>query len=399
MMALTSYDGTYIAERLHQDGLQSIQELLRTTSAVIAGSYTLPPIQPPEELEQHRFTSRSSFLYPSDIDIWIPYGRDQQAEMGRLIGALMTMGYDMRHRKHSNLTDIVHNLEPNPTIPDAYKRIDEMIQHMTTLTKSGCIRIQILCMSKKGGSSPDDIIKHFDLNLNRQFYDGHRVWAPPGVRDDIGARRLTLNMESDIIQGQSFPEWRRTVARILKYAMRGYRIDPSIPALLLRHVPDTLRAAAKWCIDDHYGEWNIQRLLERGKIDASILPLRVEYPIARTNVDGNIQEWNRLADDLHVLGADIPVIRYSAPAKATKVHELLLGMTMPRTDHRYGDHTPSAAERARFFHPDAQPGYRDEGVLDRQWISIRNPEVFRPNSTNYRKGNLDIVIQVSTMNP
>ena len=234
-----------ILARLEHDRLSGLAPVLKCTRSYVAGSYLLPGMmQSPDHV--------------ADLDIWVPFagnaatpdqpagsepGGDSSQEaasfrrLGTLVGYLIGCGYKM-HTAYTARSD----REDAGVEPDhAYKRIRTMLQSILTFRPTRLASassrtmggepckdalptrvVQVLVMNRRGGSTPVDIVRHFDLTHVMRYFDGARVWATERSLADVRSRTLRINCASSVITQQSFPEWCRTLQRVQKYADRGY---------------------------------------------------------------------------------------------------------------------------------------------------------------------------------
>jgi hypothetical protein len=225
-------DAKHIESRLSNDGLKNLPVFLRNYSGsiVIAGSYTLDPLA-----DEHS----NPHLGPNDLDIWIPFHEEQSRFLSDLLVFMMSSGYS----SISTYNQKKYQVDPaNPeAIPGAYGRMEYMIDTIYSMHQhSGARKVQIIVLQSKGGKTPEELIKHFDLNISRQYYDGSFLHRPSNVGNDVRAGRITLNSASSVIREQSFPEWVRTMSRIHKYSTKGFEIDPSVRKLLYELLPIAL---------------------------------------------------------------------------------------------------------------------------------------------------------------
>ena len=227
---------THIERRLVMDKLSCLTAVLQKhhNKVIIAGSYTFA-IHPEEENKPE--------MGPGDIDIWIPWSEepaDGPKILGDLLTCLMGSGYSDVSSRHQALPD---NLDVPLLREDSYKRMDYMIETIYTVRNvhdERLRKVQIVVLQKEGGSDPQGVIQHFDLNISRQYYDGKHICRPLQVGDDVRASCITLNTDSDVIRKQSFGEWVRTLRRIRKYSLKGLTMDPSVIQKLYELVPGAL---------------------------------------------------------------------------------------------------------------------------------------------------------------
>ena len=250
---------THIEQRLASDGLSRLTRLLQTykQKVVIAGSYTFA-IHPEEQTKPE--------VRPGDMDLWIPWlpNNESPKVLGAVLACLVDSGYSEVSSRHQN-----PDARLSGTRNDSYKRMDDMIDTIYTVREPPLDfqdrrKVQILLLQKAGGRDAEEVIRHFDLNLSRQYYDGFRVWRPRPVGDDVRAHRITLNTTSAVIRDQSFGEWVRTLRRIHKYIRKGFTMSPSVVSTVYELVPAALATCEWYRVDSSFAldmpgyirEWN-----------------------------------------------------------------------------------------------------------------------------------------------
>lgn len=285
---------THIEQRLASDGLSRLTRLLQTykQKVVIAGSYTFA-IHPEEQTKPE--------MRPGDLDLWIPWlpNNESSKVLGAVLACLVDSGYSEVSSRHQN-----PDARLSGTRNDSYKRMDDMIDTIYTVREPPLDfqdrrKVQILLLQKAGGRDAEQVIRHFDLNLSRQYYDGFRVWRPRPVGDDVRAHRITLNTTSAVIRDQSFGEWVRTLRRIHKYSIhKGLTMSPSVVSTLHELVPAAL-SRCKW--------------RECKRVRQSIISYRL-------SIMGYIQEWNRLA----TMHPHLPIIAFTVVPPGRYVSDVRL---------------------------------------------------------------------------
>ena len=280
----------HITDRLEKDGLYNLCKILLDRHSIIAGSYTL--------LEE-----------PNDLDLWIPFGRGSNNSLGRVLTALLADGYRKITSRKQRSTN------------NAYKRMGYMIDTIYTISAKNRRHIQILLLTEAGGRTGEGVIEHFDLNLNRQYYDGTFLYTQGPTQ------HITINTESHVIAHQTFPEWVRTMSRIKKYMGRGYLFDST----QIEHMSKSLLPALR-----SYLNWS---QMEKG------------FQL------NDIDRWNRMAADT----AGLPYITYTVrpPGKYISDISLFLCSKPTHTDiHYYGKHYTelTTTERKTLIKPSGNTG-------------------------------------------
>ena len=224
---MESVPADYIRQRLRTDGLESLIGVLQKDEGhtVIAGSYTL------------------QIGEPNDIDIWIPFHPERYRSLCSLLHALLTAGYakiSSRKQKNTGRDPILENWS------SAYKRMDYMIDTIYTVCADKRRNIQILLLQEAGGNTAMDVIAHFDLNLNQQYYDGQSLYQTHWAKSTNDERVIRINTDSDVIIKQTFPEWVRTATRIQKYMQRGFHFSHVEISRLCKYIPQTLPHYLSW---------------------------------------------------------------------------------------------------------------------------------------------------------
>jgi hypothetical protein len=260
-MATVSCDAGFVELRLVQDGLEGLNVLLAKNEAYISGSYLVPWYEPVTET-----------MMP-DVDIWIPYRTDPlqiRKCIADITAFLYNRGYKLprtsypsRHRRGAGV----------PRVLDAYQRINHMIDQIICFR--GLVRpVQVMVMNEQGGSSPEDIIRHFDLTIVQRYYNGKALWSTPRSITDIDNRSLQINTSSEVIMAQSFPEWIRTLGRLHKYSTRGYTVSSSVLQTFLQCVPASAAVSARITTSRNF---TLNRLVHE------------------LNIASYINEWNRIS--------------------------------------------------------------------------------------------------------
>jgi hypothetical protein len=205
--------------QLVRDGLGRLDAIL-CPSLFIAGSYVL-----------------NKFDMAKDIDLWIPYlGDDSDSQnniVDTVVKTLLLCGYDYPRVAYSSKQTTCH-------VCDQYKRIHTMIRTMYKWTKRGKREVQLMVMNENGGRTATDIVKHFDLTMLLRYYHSGTI---EHIHEDSVVR---INLGSDIIKHQTFPEWCRTYERVLKYYIRGYSLSRSIIQHITEYVSKTLAEYTQW---------------------------------------------------------------------------------------------------------------------------------------------------------
>jgi hypothetical protein len=274
----------YIKERLHDDQLGDLIQTLQNNGAIIAGSYNLPTLfeQNVKNDERLRYQRPcEEHVFNPDIDIWIPFHKtNQNIKMANIMGILLNIGYKYPH-KYRNSGNWLGN---DNKVPDAYKRIHEMISTMLTFTHDTLRSVQVILLSKKGGSSFQDVVKHFDLTLTQTYFDGNKLfYLNNDVEQDISSKTICINTKSNIIKNQSFPEWCRTLTRVLKYSNRGYKVSEGVKNVFETFAQSSLFSSGRWMgsrinIESYITEWNhiveciAKTTLRLPRIGLSLLP-------------------------------------------------------------------------------------------------------------------------------
>lgn len=226
---------SFLKEKLQKDGLFGLCDVLRTNGAYLAGSYIIRDMKHVPE-------------FMPDIDIWIPFSKEKEAQrlqISNITAFLYLHGYGMprisfcsKKRAHTK----------SHTSYNAYRRIHHLMDQIICFksdSRESRIPIQILVMNRNGGNTANDIVKHFDLTLVQQYYDGSKLWASKAAIHANTTKLLGINLESDVIRHQTFPEWTRTLSRIVKYNLRGYSVDDTTSDILLAYGTTSLKECAK----------------------------------------------------------------------------------------------------------------------------------------------------------
>jgi hypothetical protein len=260
-MATVYCDAGFVELRLVQDGLEGLDVLLSKHNAYISGSYLVPWYEQVTEATT------------PDVDIWVPYHTDPlhtRHVIADITSFLYLRGYKLpymaftsRHRRGAGVS----------RVSDAYQRIHHMIDQIICFR--GLARpVQIMVMNKQGGSSPDDIIRHFDLTIVQRYYNGKALLSTPNSIADIDTRSLQINTASEVIMAQSFPEWIRTLGRLHKYSTRGYTVSSSVLETFIKCVPASAVVSARITTSRKFA---LNRMVHE------------------LNIASYINEWNRIS--------------------------------------------------------------------------------------------------------
>ena len=323
-MTLVTLDAAHIYARLVADGLPSLTDVLYTNNAIIAGSYTLPPISspknhPPYDHESGPTRTERTRDDLMDIDIWIPHTPQRAQHSQALLMYILKTGCTFKKQTHSPTPHSAMDIHPleltRNKIPDAYKRVKEMIEKMYVVHTPKGRPIQIIIMSKKGGSTFTHVIAHFDLNLTRQFFTGKILYASPEAANDTKQGHLTLNSASKVIQQQSFPEWCRTLSRIYKYTRRGYSPTQILLTQLWTYVGKSLTydRGIGWVPASPWSYTHVPKMYQR-----EIMPM--------LNIEPYIAEWNTLVEHFQTWDYTLPCIVLSVQTNTCMLTDLRIGL-------------------------------------------------------------------------
>ncbi len=144
------------------------------------------------------------------MDIWLPESTQTQEHIFAFTEMCTSVGYDFPPK----------SLEP-AKIQD-YGRFTQTVQQILTF-EHGMKKMQLIVL-KNSISTPREVVKNFDLGLLQMWYDGtqNTLKMTTRGRDDCKQCVLRVALHSDDVRYQSYPEWLRTIARIIKYEQRGF---------------------------------------------------------------------------------------------------------------------------------------------------------------------------------
>jgi hypothetical protein len=197
---------------MDKHGLSGLSEVLQKTNSFIAGSYAVPI----EDLMK----GQTDPVDDRDIDIWMIMGEEDEFEYSKRLSLLARFfaakGYSwpqvvgVRHMEG----DIFH-----------YKRMEHSILKMYTLKCETRIAppIQILVLTPLAGSTPEEIVRKFDLTLMMRWYDGKELTILPEAARALENRVLEVNVSQEF-EKQNMREWHRTARRFQKYTARNFKL-------------------------------------------------------------------------------------------------------------------------------------------------------------------------------
>lgn len=347
------YDHRWIEDRIRYNKLDGLGKLLQDTGAIIAGSYTLQfPINNPSSNDRvdflrqmHQdlqcipsgdkplFDTSPRYHVPGDIDIWFPgelKPEQIQRTLWKYVEFLSERGYRLPRRytmrpdptllmNHPFNPDDGHlekDMLPDVELKDMYTRMRDSIQEMhifshgslNSFTGKYVRRPAVQLIFTKGAATAQDVVKGFDLHISRQYYDGTGWYLHSKAVDDIKNRQLTLNLDSEQMQAQSFPEWCRTLKRMVKYFVRGYDPAATVYDDVMKYVP---RAYSK---------------------ESGVSLIRASRGIG-VNLGKYITEWNYMSQLLTRLckfeniPSSVPSVILKARGSGTTVSCLSLGLS------------------------------------------------------------------------
>lgn len=218
-------------KQLEDNGLSGLAPLLSRTGSFIAGSFAMS-WNPLVEGGDNR-----------DIDIWIPAQTNQLVVVADFVSFLVRNGYGWP-------SSFVRR---NSTRPSHYRRLDKTLAGIFTLRKTGRPPIQLLQLLSD--TCPISVVSNFDIRILKRWYTGTETIVLGDAHEDHINRSLVVNMASNDVRNQTLNEWVRTVARLVKYAGRGFKIkwdgdvlDPLLRARASEHVQG---------VDDLIKAWNL----------------------------------------------------------------------------------------------------------------------------------------------
>ena len=194
-------DAVQLREKITRNmiNFDKLKSILIETKSVIAGSYIIKALLQEE--------------WATDMDVWCkqPALRNLTMPAPFYEYFVKSLGYRFKRipmepkhdytRLEKYVTDIVSLVHPNPGFP----------------------KIQIITTKK----SHIDVIRSFDLNVCRVFYDPttkpSEIQQVGDAFEMINARKMGVTQEAQV--EQSMFEWVRTLKRIMKYRRRGFHFS------------------------------------------------------------------------------------------------------------------------------------------------------------------------------
>jgi hypothetical protein len=186
----------------------SLQGFLVRSGSCIAGSFAL------------KAADQKSVWVPQDLDVWVP----NNADTTPLLTELQAAGYTVRAAIWDETS--------------LYGRFRKSIQSIRTATHPTRTTIQLIVLV---GTDRDAIIRGFDLDVCRYYYDGIHLNGPAHVS-------CTVQFTAESILQQTHDEQLRSLTRLIKYAGRGYRVTfpPLIRDLLVQQFNRFSSSSAAW---------------------------------------------------------------------------------------------------------------------------------------------------------
>jgi hypothetical protein len=267
-----------VSASIDKHGLSGLSDVLQKTNSFIAGSYSIPI----EEL----MMGQAEPVDDRDIDIWMMHegkGLSAAERLSILSDFLAHAGYswpraiEVRTFKGEN----AH-----------YKRMERSIRTILTLyTKKGRPPIQILILRPSAGSTPEEIVRNFDLTLMMRWYDGKDMTILPEAARALENRVLEINVSPEF-ERQNMQEWLRTARRFKKYTERAFEL--------------------KWQVDP----------LNRILLDSAATIYSSKYRQLSLLL---LERWNK---DIRALGDQLPYLGVTMCPPATTLSHLRVFRTM-----------------------------------------------------------------------
>ncbi len=209
---------------LRQWGIEPLRgaKLLQDTNSFIAGSFLLWVYETDQKTEPT--------WKPNDIDIWVPPRVSASKTNPSIVEwtmLLLDCGYSF-----PPIREAVQNKGRR-----CYRRLSRCISEIVTF-KHAILKTKVQLLQLTSTQLPQEIIQNFDLTLVQMFWPGTGNIIPnTQALEAVAQKQIVVALEtSDDVKMQSIKEWIRTLARMVKYESRGFRIARAHSTILWLHL-------------------------------------------------------------------------------------------------------------------------------------------------------------------
>lgn len=240
------------------DKFPGLQSLLSQDEMVIAGSFPL----------QHLIGENWA---DSDVDLWV----SDKIKLRKLSSYLLGRGYDLPIKHRDILIEA-----------DTYSRLKRWVRRIYIFRDPTGKRPDVQAILTHEDVKLTELVESFDIDACCVFADGEKV-VTSFENTNLKQRKTSLN--SNAIFEQSPYEWFRTLRRVEKYMLRGFKFDWSGLEYALHESP------------------MYEFIRNYGKIHPKLGELHFLYPAEYGSdyVDAYVNKWNSLADQISKIG-EIP---------------------------------------------------------------------------------------------
>lgn len=198
-----------LQNRLNSIGIdvQSVNTFLKKSKAVIAGSIVL------EAVLNKRWKGKNNNYKSPDIDFWIPFDTSQC-----IYDHMFTILAKDWHIESFSSNNYWWNTGKSD-YARLHKYVNKIVFAKAFMLKPKKSITPIQFMVLNPGITVKDVIRSFDIECCKVFYDGKKI------RSMNPAAPNAINISPKMMYEQTIFEWIRTIKRVEKYVNRGLLFD------------------------------------------------------------------------------------------------------------------------------------------------------------------------------